>query len=177
MTAGELATFSSKTRRPAEFDAYRHDDMAGTFVPIINNLRRALGTVMAQAAVPMPLEAHSYGIHVAMLADRNLLKTSYFVLAVKADLPAEQLITRFPAQVKSGPVEKIRDLVVLQLPGIKLRPLPVTPRQIPYHAGFTYFELERTNELWKEMESSGGFAFHVGGEFPGLEMEFWAIKE
>jgi len=27
------------------------------------------------------------------------------------------------------------------------------------------------------MPTSGGFAFHVGGEFPGLELEFWAIKE
>lgn len=176
-TAGELATFSSKTRRPNEYEAYRHDDMLATFSPVMNNLRRALGTVMEQSAVHLTMEAHAYGIHVAVLADRNLLKTSYFVLAAKADIPTEQLNTRFPAQVKSGPVEKIRDLVNLQLPGIKLRPLPVTPRQIPYHAGFTYFELERSNDLWKEMATSGGFAFHIGGEFPGLEMEFWAIKE
>ena len=89
----------------------------------------------------------------------------------------EELARRFPAQVKTGPVEQIRELVNLQLPGIGLRQLPVAPRQLPYHAGFIYFELERNSELWKQMSSSGGFAFHVGGEFPGLEMEFWAIKE
>jgi len=80
-------------------------------------------------------------------------------------------------QVKVGPVEKIREMVNLSLPGISLRPLPVAPRQIPYHAGFTYFELDRASEFWKVMPTSGGFAFHVGGEFPGLELEFWAIKE
>jgi len=175
--AGELATFSSKDRRPLPTEPYRHDDMLGTFTPVMTNLRQALGTVMEQSAVPLPLEAHAYGIYTAALADRNLLKSSYFVLAAKADIPADQLGSRFPAQVKSGSVEKIRDLVNLQLPGIKLRPLPVTPRQIPYHAGFTYFELDRSSELWKEMATSGGFAFHIGGEFPGLELEFWAIKE
>ena len=94
-----------------------------------------------------------------------------------AQLPTELLRQRFPTQVKLGPVERIRDLVNLQLPGIPLHPLPVAPRQIPYHAGFNYFELEtRNNELWKQLEASGGLAMHIAGEFPGLELEFWAIR-
>ena len=58
-----------------------------------------------------------------------------------------------------------------------VRPLPVAPRQIPYHAGYTYFELEKHSEFWKELQHSGGFALHVGGDFPGLELEFWAIRQ
>jgi type VI secretion system protein ImpJ len=82
-----------------------------------------------------------------------------------------------PTQVKIGTVERIRDLVNLQLPGVGIRPLPVAPRQIPFHAGFTYFELEtRGNEMWKQLESSGGLAMHVAGDFPGLEIEFWAVR-
>jgi type VI secretion system protein ImpJ len=61
--------------------------------------------------------------------------------------------------------------------GIQLAPLPVAPRQIPYHSGFVYFELDRNNEFWRELQQSGGFAMHVGGEFPNLELEFWAIRE
>ncbi len=99
-----------------------------------------------------------------------------FVLAVRADTPAEELRRRFPSQLKIGPVEKIRDLVNLQLPGIALQPIPVAPRQIPYHAGFVYFELDQANELWSQLKASGGIALHVGGEFPGLKMEFWAIR-
>jgi len=98
------------------------------------------------------------------------------VLAVNAQVPAETLRARFPPQVKIGPVERIRDLVNLQLPGIPLRSLPVAPRQIPYHAEFNYFELERGGDLWKQLERSGGLAMHIAGEFPGLEMEFWAIR-
>ena len=98
------------------------------------------------------------------------------MLAVSARMPGEALRSRFPTQVKIGPVERIRELVNLQLPGIPLRPLPVAPRQIPYHAGYTYFELDRNNEFWKQLTNSGGFAFHIAGEFPELELEFWAIK-
>ena len=100
-----------------------------------------------------------------------------FVLAVNADLPAEVLRSQFPAQIKIGSVEKIRELVNLSLPGIQITALPVAPRQIPYHSGFAYFQLDRHNELWGQLSQSGGIAIHVAGEFPGLQMELWAIKE
>jgi type VI secretion system protein ImpJ len=66
--------------------------------------------------------------------------------------------------------------VNLQLPGIALHAIPVAPRQIPYHAGFVYFELDQANELWGQLKASGGIGLHVGGEFPGLKLEFWAIR-
>ena len=73
-------------------------------------------------------------------------------------------------------VEQIRQLVNVQLPGIAVRALPVAPRQLPYQSGFVYFELDRSSEFWAKLESSGGFAMHLSGEFPGIRMEFWAIR-
>jgi len=177
MAAGEFATFSSATKRPSQFAPYRHDDLRGSFEPVIFALRQALSADMEQAATPIPLQQKKYGISVGTVADRNLLSNSQFVLAVNADLPAESIRGQFPAQSKVGPVERIRDLVNLQLPGIQLAALPVAPRQIPYHAGFVYFQLDRSSELWEQLKASGGVAFHIGGEFPGLQMEFWAIKD
>ena len=112
----------------------------------------------------------------ATVADRTLYGAAVFVLAVRADMPAEDLRRRFPAQLKVGPAEKIRDLVNLALPGVPVSAVPVAPRQIPFHAGFVYFELDQTNELWKQLDTSGGIGMHVAGEFPGLKMEFWAIR-
>ena len=99
-----------------------------------------------------------------------------FVLAVKASVPGEILLTHFPAQMKIAPVSKIRDLVQLQLPGMVLRAMPAAPPQIPWHAGYNYFELEKGSELWGELEKSVAFALHLAGDFPGLDMEFWAIR-
>jgi type VI secretion system protein ImpJ len=132
--------------------------------------------VLEQTAISIELQDRRYGVKVAVIADLELVKTASFVLAVAAQVPSELLRSRFPTQVKIGPVERIRDLVNLQLPGIPLHPLPVAPRQIPFHAGSNYFELERGGELWKQLERSGGLAMHIGGEFPGLELEFWAIR-
>jgi len=136
-----------------------------------------LSMVLEQTAIPLDLQDRNHGYRVAIIGDVELLRTASFVLAVNAQMPSEALRARFPTQVKIGPAERMRDLVNLQLPGVTLRALPVAPRQIPYHAGFTYFELEtRGNELWRQLETSGGLAMHIAGEFPGLSLELWAIR-
>jgi type VI secretion system protein ImpJ len=156
---------------------YRHDALQASFEPVIQALRGVLSAPLQENAIPIPLAQKKFGISVGTVADRTLFDTAGFVLAARADMPTEELRRQFPQQLKIGPVEKIRDLVNLQLPGVTMRPLPVAPRQIPYHAGFNYFELDtRNNELWKQLEASGGLAMHIAGEFPGLELEFWAIR-
>ncbi|MEM5342184.1 type VI secretion system baseplate subunit TssK [Paraburkholderia azotifigens] len=174
--AGELATFSQSGKRPPTYPVYRHDRLRETFAPVIDDLRASLSMVMDPHAVSIPLEERKYGLRVALVPDKNLFASATFVLAVRAQMPAEHILTGFAPQVKIGPIERIRDLVNLQLPGVGLRALPVAPRQLPFHAGFTYFELDRGNELWKQFATSAGMALHVAGEFPGLAMEFWAIR-
>ncbi|CCK09269.1 Uncharacterized protein ImpJ/VasE [Cronobacter sakazakii 696] len=139
-------------------------------------LRQGLSLVMEESAIQLPLTERSHGLNVATVPESNMVREFGFVLAVKANVPGEALQTHFPAQMKVAPVTKIRDLVQLQLPGMVLRAMPVAPPQIPWHAGYSYFELEKGGELWKEMEKSGAFALHLAGEFPGLDMEFWAIR-
>jgi type VI secretion system protein ImpJ len=174
--AGELSTFTTPSKRPPQLAAYRHDALRQSFEPVMAALRSSLSAVLEQSAIPIPIESKKFGISVAVVAERSLYSSAVFILAARADLPAEELRRRFPAQLKIGPVEKIRDLVNLQLPGVPVHPVPVAPRQIPYHAGFVYFELDQANELWGQLKTSGGVALHVGGEFPGLSLEFWAIR-
>lgn len=175
--AGELATFSRADKRAIAYPVYRHDKLRDTFSPVIDDLRQSLSMVMDAHAVPLPLEERQFGIRVAIVPDPELLKSAVFVLAVNAQMPAEAVRSGFPAKVKIGSVEKIRDLVNLQLPGISLRPLPVAPRQLPFHAGFTYFELDKKSDYWQPLLTSVGFAMHIPGDFPGLQMQFWAIRK
>ena len=139
--------------------------------------RFALSMVLEQHAIELPLQQRKYGITVSPIHDRNLLASASFILVASADMDQESLRTSLPRQLKIGTVENIRDLVNRQLPGIKISALAVAPRQIPFHAGKSYFHLEFTSEELAPMELSGGFAFYVSGTFPGLQLQFWAIKE
>ncbi len=174
--ATELLTWTAQRSSESVLPVYDHDDLAASFSKLFLLLRQGLSLVMEENAIQLPLNERSHGLNIATLPETGMTRKFGFVLAVKANMPGDVLQTHFPAQMKVAPVTKIRDLVQLQLPGMGLRAMPVAPPQIPWHAGYNYFELERGGELWSEMEKSGAFALHLAGEFPGLDMEFWAIR-
>jgi type VI secretion system protein ImpJ len=175
--AGDLATLALSSRQAPSFPPYRHDDLRATFTPLFDALRTMLSTVLDSNAVQIELVDRARGVRTAVIKDIELLRSAGFVLAVNAQVPQEQLRQHFPAQTKVGPVERLRDLVNLQLPGIALRSLPVAPRQLPFHAGFHYFELDRGGELWRQLEQTGNLGMHIAGDFPGLALELWAIRQ
>lgn len=175
--AGELATFTTERKRATEFAPYRHDDLKATFSAVFEDLRTSLSAVLAQSAVSIELVERRHGVRVGTIHDRTLLRDAGFVLAVRADMPAEEIRRKLPAQIKVGPVERIAELVNVALPGIPVRPLPVLPRQLPYRSGTIYFELDTQNPLWKQLETSGAIALHLSGDFLGLEIELWALRE
>lgn len=177
LLAGEMATYFRTQKRPDSLPAYNHDDLKSTFAPVMESLRELLGQVIEPNAVQIPLSKPKFGVYAAKRPEPNLLNKAVFVLAANAQIPPETLRGLFPQQVKIGPVEEIQHLVNSALPGIPIQPLSVAPRQIPFHMGFTYFELNQHGPLWEKMINSAGFAIQVGGNFPGLKMEFWAIRK
>jgi type VI secretion system protein ImpJ len=175
--AGELSTYTRDGRRPIPYPEYRHDDLAASFRPVVDDIRRSLSMVIESNAVLIDLEDRSRGFRLALVRDPELLRAARFVLAVKAQQPPDAIRTGFPKIVKVGPAERLRALVDYNLPAIALHGLPVVPREIPYHAGFCYFELERSGDLWKQLQGTGALALHISGELPGLQLELWAIRE
>ena len=175
--AGELSTFTTDSKRASEFPPYRHDDLKGTFAAVFDDLRTSLSAVLEQSAVAVELVERRHGVRVGTIHDRTLLRDAGFVLAVRAEMPSEDIRRNLPAQIKVGPVERIAELVNVALPGIPVRPLPVLPRQLPYRSGTVYFEIDTKNPLWKQLDTSGAIALHLAGEFPEIEMELWALRE
>lgn len=158
---GELMTFTDRSRLPPEFPAYRHDDQQVSFEPVMLALRQALSTVLSPRAVSIQLRKHQYGIMVAMVNESELMTSADFVLAVRARMPQEQLRKQLLQQTKVASSDKIRELISLQLPGIPLLPLPVAPRQLPYHAGYSYFQVDRQSPSWQMLAVSSTLAFRI----------------
>ena len=174
---GDLVTFVDDTRLPEEYPAYNHHDPRPSFLPLIEVLRRALSQLMQAKAVSIPIHKEQYGTWAAPIHDRELLETSNFILAVRSTTEIDQLREMFSQQAKVGSIEQITELINLQLPGIPLISLPVAPRNLPYHAGFAYFQLDRDNAAWDTMmKETAGFGFHITGSLPELEFELWAVR-
>jgi type VI secretion system protein ImpJ len=176
MAAGELATFTHDLRMPEAWPAYNHEDPRLCFDPVIASLRQSLTAIFEANAIALPFNKQKYGIYTSPISDRSLLKSAIFVIAVKASVPLDKLAKDFPAQTKVSSIEKIRELIQVHLPGVTLQRLPSPPRQLPYHAGFTYFQLDENSAGWANVADASGFAFHIAGTYPDLQMQFWAIR-
>ncbi len=174
--AGDLAIFFEEQKRPKAYPSYRHDRLLESFAPVIQDLRIALSAEAGTNVIPLALSDPILGVRFAAVSDMYLYGSARFVFAVRAQLPDEELRKRFPINLKVGPFERMRDLVDLQLPGLKVHVLPSAPRELPYYAGFSYFELESEHPIWADMTAAAGFGLHLAGEFPGLQLSFWAIK-
>jgi type VI secretion system protein ImpJ len=176
--AGELATFTTKERRPASLEEYKHDALKETFDQVMNGLRQSLSAVLEQAATQIEISLpNQYGIRTAVVGNQEMLKKALFVLAIKADVPDDTLRKALPGQMKIGSVDKIAQLINKSLPGISITAMPAAPRQIPFHAGTTYFQIDKSGSPWQDVEKSGNVAFHVAGQYPGLDVTFWAVRQ
>jgi type VI secretion system protein ImpJ len=98
------------------------------------------------------------------------------VLAARAAVDSEALRVNLPRRIKIGAVETIRDLVMRQLPGVEIYPMPAEPRQIPFRANTVYFSVNIRSEHWQQVRASRALAVHVAGDLPDLQLEVWAIR-
>ena len=173
--AGELATFAEPSRRPRAYPACTATTISSAASRlVVAELRRAL--VPEPSAISIALQERRYGVRVGQIVDRSVLGAVGFVLVARAGVPNETMLRLFRNQVKVGAVEQIRDVVNGAIAGIALRALPAAPEHVPSSVDAHYFELDRNSPHWQQMQTSTGFAIHVAGEFPNLELELWAIR-
>jgi type VI secretion system protein ImpJ len=174
---GEMVSFIAESRRPSQLGPYRHHELSQSFEPLMRHLRHGFSRVTLPQIVAVPVEERPYGLRVGVVSDATLFASASFVLAVKADMPADALCSALFAKMKIGPVESINDLVNLQLPGLGFHVLPTPPRQLPFHAGFVYFGLDEKDPTWLQLGESGGIALYIAGDVPGLDVQLWAIRQ
>lgn len=174
---GELIVFTDASRLVKPFMPYEHLNLTESFQKLFSEIRIALSTVLTPKAVSIQLSIEHHGVRTASINDQNLLDRAIFILAVSARMPADTLIRQFVHQTKASSQNRIQELVSLQLPGITLIPLGAAPRQLPYHAGYIYFQLDTTTKEWDEIKRHHSIAFHISGDFPDLDMHLWAVRE
>lgn len=157
--------------------SYNHDNLRLCFDAALTAIRNALAGLHDQHAIQIPLTPKPGGIHIGQITDRALVGNAHFYLSVHALAPEELIQRQLPSTVKIGPVEKLRDLVNLNLPGVRLKSVQQSPAVLPHYADHLCFQLEtRAEPLWKLLEQTGHLAIHYAGDLPELRLELWAVR-
>ncbi|MBK8977489.1 MAG: type VI secretion system baseplate subunit TssK [Planctomycetes bacterium] len=160
--AGGLTAFREGVS-PSDLPQYDHTKLADTFKGVMRHLVLGEGP-QAQADVTRLTVSFDSPMWVGAIADPALFQSAEFYLAVESSQPPEELIPRFPRLAKiSGSKQKVRELVMFQVPGLSTRHVQVLPNNVRLEAGRVYFELQRAGEHWDAIEA----AAEVVMLFPG----------
>ena len=157
--------------------AYRHEDLQRSFAPVVADLRRSLSAVLEATAMPIPLQERA--VRRARRADHRPLDPARGELradgagrradrAAAAAVPVAGEDRRGRAYPRTGERGDARASRCGRCRWRRGRCRSMPARR--------YFELDRNSPHWQQMQTSGGFAIHVSGEFPNLRLELWAIR-
>ena len=175
--AGELATFATPERRARKYTAYDHDNLENIFEPVVRDLQDFLGASLGRRAIRLELIEKATNAFISPIRDRSIFRNTTLVLVVAAQRPLTEIQARFPNLFKIGPDTRMNSIVHANLPGIPLVHLPTPPPQIRALTDHVYFYLDRNSPLWPEFSSAAAVGLHFAGDWPGLELELWAVLE
>jgi len=175
--AGSLCTFQVGAH-PRDLPGYRHDDLEGTFRPLIARLRELLEAVVEAHFVRIPLTRVDISRCEGAIADTGLFASSDFYLGVSADVSESRLAAEFPKHAKVVSPDKIATLVGKNLPGVGLIFVQLPPAAIPRRAGMVYFRLDPRGDRWEFIKKAAQIAVYAPpAEFPGWEVECLAVEK
>ena len=176
--AGELSTLTRKERRPPPLPTYDHENLQGTFDPVVDLLQMLLSGEFERSVEPLQVDSRGPGQFLHVIKNRALLKQSYVYMAVADPSKSlEEIRSRFPSICKIGPNTKMRELVGSSLQaGIPLRHVTTPPSQLHVLPGYVYFELDRGAEDWAQVYTAPAIGIFVADDWPQLKLELWAVK-
>lgn len=153
------------------------DDPAAMFLPLIARAEGLLNQMRERLAVEFGFRLDDDGLYVATQALPPLGSQERIVVATQAEVPDEWFYTRFAGQAIIGASERLGELVRRQVPGIGVRHLATAPPELPLQTGWHYFELVAGGGAWRDMASSRTVGIYVAGQWPGLSLRGWIIRD
>ncbi len=174
--AGSLLSFGAETKA-SDLPPYLHGDLRATFQPLFQLIDSLLAASVPTGFRLIPLVKTSPIQYLANLREVDLSKVRDLYLGVSAQASDVDIITAIQRKAKMGPAARLETLVSHALPGLPLLPETQPPQGIPAKAGFKYFRVHQTGELWDGALQGKSLALHLPGDLPAARLELIATLE
>lgn len=173
--AGQLTTMSDAPVR--DLPPYEHDRLEATFTDLVEKIPKLLETVLPRHYTRIPLTQRDAYVHTGVIQDDRLLEATVPIfLGVYANTPASLVQSHFPEIAKVASPDRLESLVAAALKGTTLRLVQTLPAALPAQAGWTYFQLEKSGDIWEGIAGSRQIAIYAPPEFPGILLELIAVR-
>ena len=173
--AGALTTFSTKYH-PRSLPAYDHTDLGPRFQELDAVIRELLETVVPISHVTLPLRPTEETSVVATAIDQDrYLAAPQLYLAIRADMPRDELLRRTPHLVKISSADQVQRLIRQALPGVGLFHVADPPSGIPVKLDYEHFLIEQAGPEWDAIRRARNLAAYVPSDFIGPQLELVVV--
>ncbi|QAU23558.1 type VI secretion system baseplate subunit TssK [Dyella sp. M7H15-1] len=172
--AGSLLTFSM-TDTLQSIPSYDHRAPETVFAKLEALIRTLLDTVIPSSVVPITLDRPRATSWAGQFNDPRLVENTDYYLAVRASMPAHELLEIFPRLCKIGAPDDVQHIVNSALPGIPLRPASRLPAAIPVRIENHYFALDSAHPAFKRMTAAHACQIYVPTSIPDASLELYAV--
>jgi type VI secretion system protein ImpJ len=174
--AGALVSFGQDAKA-GEMPKYVHGDLQACFRPLFQLIDTLLGVTVPTGYRIFALTKTSPIQYSANLKEADFAARGQFYLGVSAQAPDVDIITTVQRKAKLGPVGRLEMMVNAALPGIGLVPESQAPQAIPAKAGYKYFRLQQSGDLWDQVVQTKALAIHMPSDLPSTKLELVATTE
>jgi type VI secretion system protein ImpJ len=168
--AGALTTFSASAHT-RDLPAYDHDCLGESFTALDDRLRDLLDTVIPANFVALQLKRVQTAIYAVSIDDDKYFANSRMYLAINAEVPQADLVSRVPQLVKVCSLNQIEHLVRQALPGVPLTYVPLPPAAIPVRVNYHCFSLSPGGTAWDGVLRARNLAVYIPADLPNPQLE------
>jgi len=173
--AGQLSTFVAD-EDPSKFPAFVYTDLRSTFEEVFARLTALLQTTARAGHLPVPLEINQ-GLHVGKLSDQHVGRCGNYVLAVRSDMPEDQVTQRLPGFCKIASFNQLPYILRAASPGVPIKVTHRPPPEVPIRPGVVYFMLEVGSDYWKHVIDERTISIYLPAPFDPqrVKLELYGI--
>jgi type VI secretion system protein ImpJ len=175
--AGTLMTFS-RAYAIKDLPAYSHIDPGPGFQMLDRMIRELVDIVISSRyfTIPLTTDAQRTTHHRGELDPASIGPGTELCLAVKADMPALELVAAVPLLFKVGSPHHIEGSVASALPGLGLAHMAQVPAAIPVRPNTYYFALNAKDPMYEAMLKSQAIVIYVPSGMKSLQLELIGIE-
>jgi type VI secretion system protein ImpJ len=160
---GKLAILDPTRRRAPEVPRYNHDDLAGIFYWVYQQIKDLIDTEPQEEYKQRWFELAGQQMQVTL--DPVWLNTDWqwYVGVARGDVSEQEcreLLGPGHLHWKLGSVRQVEIIFQQRREGLHLVPLVHTPRALPGR-GWVYYEVSRQNEAWRDVQETQTLAMRL----------------
>ncbi|MFX3627663.1 type VI secretion system baseplate subunit TssK [Campylobacter sp. LH-2024] len=171
---GELAAFSNEESF-LDFIPYKHDNLYGTFLNMMNNLRLLFSKITSPKYTMAQISDNKNGFYDFIFDNSGVLEDAEIYFAIRADSTIEYLLSNFKTQSKIHTQSKIKNIVATQLEGLNVDQVPNIPSSIPYLNGYVYYKIDKRDPLFKDFKNENVISIYLTNNIKNPDIIMWAV--